>query len=136
MGDSLPVEFNVRYRLGEYLCFVRAHVFSMPELKDCSKIQKVLSNVVLSIVSSVAYFYKSFRVGTCHFSIDKVGITRWSKGGRVAYIPWADVIGVHKYNVGYLIQKHRGAMPVPFRVLSDPQQASLLALVSPYLKAT
>ena len=136
MDDSLPLRFKVRYRLGEYLCIVRTRAFSMPELASCSTIQKIAYNAILSVIWTGAFFYKSFRVGTCHFVIDEAGISRRSKGERLVHIPWSDVACVRQYKVGYLIEKNEGAMPVPFRVLSALQQETLSALVAPHLHAT
>ena len=136
MEDSLPLRFKVRYRLGEYLHIVRAQAFSMPELANCSSVQKVAYNAILSVIWSGAFLYKTFRVGTCHFVIDRAGISRRSKGDRLINLAWSDVACVREYKVGYYIEKKNGAMPVPFRVLSAQQQGVLAALVAPHLHAT
>ena len=133
MEEPLQVEFRVRYRLGEYLHIVRARALATPQLVAATPVQRALLMPVITAICAVLFLRKSWRVGECHFRIDPSGITRRSKGGREVHVPWADVSGAKAFSVGYLIEIGDGGMPIPFRVLSGPQQAALAALLQPYL---
>jgi len=132
MNDQSPIEFSVNYRLGEYLTIVRSHVLATAFPPNLGRLQRVFSLGLLSVVSTVLFFYKSWRVGTCTFKIDGAGITRDSKGGSFT-VPWSDVTAIYKRDPGYLIAKEKGAMPIPFRVLSADQLSRLATLVAPHL---
>ena len=134
MESSLPVRFDVTYRLREYLEIVRAHTFETTIPSDATKVQRIFYRTLLIVVGTVMFLYKSHRVGTCSFKLDATGITRRSKGGEFSF-PWSDVTAVYQYGPGYLIAKGKGAMPIPFRVMSEQQQKSVAALVAPYLQA-
>lgn len=133
MENSLPVKFDVTYRLREYLELVRAHTFATTIPLDSSKAQRIFYNTLLTVIGTVMFFYKSHRVGTCSFSLDAIGISRRSKGGEFSF-PWSDVTAVYQYGAGYLIAKGKGAMPIPFRVMSEPQQKAVAAQLAPYLQ--
>ena len=133
MENSLPVRFDVTYRLREYLEIVRAHTFETTIPADSSKLQRIFYHMLLTVVGTVLFLYKSHRVGTCTFTLDATGITRRSKGGEFSF-PWSDVTAIHQYRSGYLIAKGEGAMPIPFRVMSEQQHKSVAALVAAYLQ--
>jgi len=133
MESSLPVRFDVTYRLREYLEIVRAHTFATTIPADASKAQRIFYRALLTVVGTVMFIYKSNRVGTCSFTLDATGVTRRSKSGEFSF-PWSDVTAVHQYGPGYLIAKGEGAMPIPLRVLSERQQKLVAALVAPYLQ--
>lgn len=132
MSDTIT--FEVRYRLGEYLAFLRARVGDELRAQAHSKGRTLsrgallCSSATLAVVGTPMFFYKLLRVGSCRFTIDREGIRRASKSGDLQ-LSWRDVVSVHEYPVGYLIAKRTGAMPIPRRVLSAPQAAQLSQLV-------
>ncbi|GAB6197333.1 YcxB family protein [Lysobacter xanthus] len=129
MEESLPVEFQVRYRLGEYLHLVRARAPANTVFAACTPIQQKLLLGIITVACAFLFFRKSWVLGRCRFRIDELGITRWSKGNRVTHVPWAEVSGVKEFRVGYLLEKGEGGLPVPFRVLSAAQREALQRLV-------
>ena len=134
MESSLPVRFDVTYRLREYLEISSAHVFEPAIPSDASKLERISYRTLFTVVATVLFFYKSHRVGTCSFTLDATGITRRSKGGEFSFL-WSDVTAVYQYGPGYIIAKGKGEMPIPFRVMSEQQKKSVAALVAPYLQA-
>lgn len=134
MNTSMPIEFKVTYRLSEYLHIVRARAFALSELKETLGATRLAYGAILTVAWVALFFYKSWRVGTCSFAIDEAGISRRSKSGLI-FVSWSEVSAVREYEVGYLVEKGEGAMPVPFRVLSVSQRKLLSALVAPHLQA-
>jgi hypothetical protein len=128
MEESSLIKFRVRYRLGEYLHIVRARALTNADFVGCTPSQQRLLLPIITLACAVLFLRKSWIVGECHFEIDRSGVTRRSKGGRVVCLPWAEVSGVKEFAVGYLIEKGDGGMPVPFRVLSPRQRSALAAL--------
>jgi len=128
------IRFSVRYRLGEYLAFVREHALQTGLPPDASALDRHTVRVMVTLVGCVMFLVKSYRVGTCHFQIDDAGITRRSKHGE-ASVPWSEVTAVHAYAAGFLIEKGQGGMPIPFRVLSNGQRARLSAMVASHLRS-
>jgi hypothetical protein len=130
MTESPYLKFSVHYKLFEYLDFVTENAFATEEtLSTLTGLKKRFLGVCIKVIASTMFLYKSFRVGTCHFHIDKSSISRRSKGGS-GEVSWSKVKAVHKYSPGYLIElKSGGAMPIPVRVLSN-QQVSILHLLA------
>ena len=129
------VAFEVSYRLGEYLAFLRARVAtvlgehtSQPG-RTPSKLENMLVWCVLSVFGSVAFLCKVPRVGRCRFLIDGSQISRESRRGNLV-VPWSDVVAVHRYPFGYLISKVKGSIPVPLRVLSSDQRQTLEEIIA------
>ncbi len=138
--DVPAVHAEVSYRLGEYRALVSelmpyvnaakkkgAKPGSLAALKDIEAPGVPVSAphrwLVLALASAV-FFYKIARVGTCVFTINGQGITRKSKTAPVS-VPWADVIRVFRFSRGYLVVKQEGAMPIPYRCLSDDERAQV-----------
>ncbi|MFC0167332.1 YcxB family protein [Pseudoduganella danionis] len=124
------LRFHVSYRLGEYLGIVTSHVIAeltrrkIEQGKKISLLDILVLRSCLLLVIPPIFMFKVLKVGACDFHFDDAGITRRSKGGELV-VPWAEVIAIHTYPVGYLFAQSDGAMPVPFRVLSDEQHALL-----------
>jgi hypothetical protein len=129
-SQNVPISFHVRYRLGEYLSLVTAHVIA--ELRRRKSEQgKMLRWYDLPILKGTLYLvvppiflFKVLQVGACDFKFDDTGIVRNSKSGEVV-VPWSKVETIHEYPAGYLFAKGNGAMPVPLRVLTDEQLLQL-----------
>ena len=131
MEQIQSINFTVTYRLGEYLALVNEHVLATASPENADKLQSLFYRSLLAVVGSVMFAYKSFRVGTCSFTIDQSTVTRRSRGGELV-VPWSEVTAVHEYKLGYLIAKKSGAMPIPYRALSKHQLDTLAAWVAPY----
>lgn len=128
MPISTPIEFSVTYRLREYLDFVTEHSFDTEEaLRSTRGLKRHLIKMAQRAIATIGFFYKMSRVGPCHFVIDVAGLNRRSKNGEGS-VPWSRVKAVHTYTRGFLVELESGAMPIPFRVLSDQQRESFCAL--------
>lgn len=124
------VSFQVSYRLFEYLAFLREEIAMELALDGDSTGVRVsrrdlwLARAASSVIGVFAFAYKVSRVGTCRFSIDRDFIVRESKSGKLA-LPWSDIVAVKRFRPGYLFAKAKGAMPVPYRVLTREQRDAI-----------
>lgn len=135
MGRSPQVKFSVHYRLWEYLTFVTEHSFETDEaLRDTRGIKRLLAELLQRFLASLAFFYKTGRLGQCDFVISSAGLSRQTKIG-MSSIPWSSVRAVHTYSPGYLVELDQGAVPIPFRVLSEQQRALFHTFASDKLVA-
>lgn len=129
-----PIEFEVRYRLGEYRLFVHDMLARrLPELsaltgKRADGLTHRLTLASLVVVLPVVFLYKVTRVGRCHFTIDDAGIRRRCRAGE-SFLAWADVKGVHGCRPGLLVQGPVGGFPLPDRAMGSAQRGHLRALV-------
>lgn len=138
--QQLTLEFSVSYRLAEYLSFARDHAPLVTQRVLAAKGKLVqtpsrLQGVALTLICSVAFFFKKRRMPIYRFVITEDGIHR-SAASRNLFVPWTEVLEVHRYSQGYLIEMHRGAMPLPFRCLGAQQVSALDALVVKWQKAS
>lgn len=117
------VTFDVAYSFGEYRAFFLAH---LRQLKGISP-----GFVGRAFVSTVAAFFfavKKRKMPLCSFRIDEDGITRVTRLGSLV-VPWRKVTNIYRYEPGYLIEKEKGALPIPFRCLTKEQRARLEQLL-------
>jgi hypothetical protein len=121
----------VKYRLREYLQVLsdfvpierhRREQLNGKSKSDNPKKMTWLTKSLLFTVGSVAYFYKVIVVGKCSFTINADGVKRMSKGGTLN-ADWSEVVEVLKLSGVYLIQKANGAMPIPFRCMTNEECA-------------
>jgi hypothetical protein len=117
------VEFEVAYQFGEYREFVLEHVSHLR-----GRPPEFLGRAFISAFAAPMFLFKVSRVGRCAFSLDATSIVRTSKQGRLT-IRWADVVKVHRYAPGLLIEKPGGAVPIPYRCLAPSQRAAVEAMV-------
>jgi YcxB-like protein len=129
MEQIATLRFAVTYRLNEYLEIARSHTLATATPKDASKLQQLTTRLIVTVVGTTMFLIKSYRIGTCHFRIDREGIRRRSKQGEMS-IQWRDVTAVHKYGPGYLIEMAHGGIPIPFRVLSKDQSDRLHSMIA------
>lgn len=126
MAPSSEIKFSVRYDLGEYLGIVKEHAFDTADaLRELRGFKRKLSLFFLQSFATVMFLYKSARVGQCDFTINSESVTRQSKSATGS-VSWSKVKIIHSYNLGYLIELESGAMPIPYRVLSDIQRDHFL----------
>ena len=117
------VQFEVAYQYSEYRQFLFEH---LREVKGMSP--GFFSRLFLSGIAAVVYAVKRSKMPVCSFSIDHVGIRRRA-GGKELVVPWASVTNIYRYAPGFIIEKGRGAMPIPYRCLNQTQRADLEALL-------
>lgn len=130
MDTASKIEFSVRYRLREYLKFVTEHAFDTDDsLRGLRGVRRHAARALLLTVAFFGFFYKVSRVGRCDFKIDGEGVIRKTKIGPGS-VPWSRVKSVHTYSPGFLVELEKGAMPLPFRVLSPEQQQKFLLLAA------
>jgi len=122
------IEFDVRYRYGEYLSIVKAHSLEKIVPPNAGRATRAIYMALLVILATFLFFMKSWRIGRCRFIIDKSQISRQSKGGTVS-VPWSELISVHRFERGWLLDKGNGAMPIPFRVLTTAQRQFMSELI-------
>jgi hypothetical protein len=124
------ITFSVSYTLNEYLSFVQEHAAAVLAKQAGAKGKlprskpSLLSRGLISIFASVMFFFKKRRMPICEFTIDEQRIVRNTALGQLVVL-WPEIVAIHRYSQGYLVEKCNGAMPLPFRCLS-PQQASVL----------
>lgn len=122
------IEFDVRYRYGEYLSIVKAHSLEKITPPNAGKVTRAIYVALLIILATFLFFLKSWRIGRCRFVIDQEQISRQSNGGTVT-LPWSQLINVNRFERGWLLDKGDGAMPIPFRVLTVEQREFLTNLI-------
>ena len=143
MKQALPVdqtlEFSVSYSLSEYLSIVQEHApgaltaYYSQRGKPLRRMPRLL-NFLLIPIATVAFYFKKRRMPICHFTISSEQIKRDTKDG-VFEIPWIDVVAVLRYTLGYLIQKSKGTVPLPYRCLSRNQTKVLEAFIQQWSEA-
>lgn len=130
MDSAPPVRFSVRYRLVEYLRFVTAHAFDTDaSLSGLRGAKRIAAYLTLLLVGTAGFVWKTARVGRCDFVLDGERVSRrtWRGSGSV---PWSRVKAIHAYAPGLLVELEEGALPLPFRVLTDVQRAEILHVAS------
>jgi hypothetical protein len=123
-----PFTVEVSYRLSEYLSVVWEyaptalvkHARAKQPAAEPKPFKLLLGRLVGTAFSVPMFFYKVSRVGRCHFQFTESGVTRKSKMGELQ-TPWAEVKHVRVLRKAFLIVKERGAMPVPYRCMSQAQ---------------
>jgi len=117
------VEFDVDYRLGEYQAFVLEHY-----RYKTGKTPGPIARFLVSLFAAPFFFLKKRKLGRCGFTVDTQGIRRRSNHGELS-VAWPEVVAVHRYAPGLLVEMDRGAIPIPFRCLSTEQRESCEALL-------
>jgi hypothetical protein len=118
------VEFSVSYSFREYRRFCLDHMpHEFPEVRP-----GLIARALISIMLVAPFMLKKTKMPSCEFRIDGAGISRRTKFGDLKW-PWPAVIAIHRYSVGYLIEKKGGAVPIPYRCLKSDQRERLDALL-------
>lgn len=126
------IQISVSYTLSEYLSFVRDHLPTILGRAKGHRTAPVLSpkmGWLVKAAASLSFAIKKLRMPVCEFVIDEQRILRRTSIGELI-VPWSDVIEVHRYSQGFLIEKARGAMPLPYRALSTDQTARFEAILA------
>jgi hypothetical protein len=122
-GNDYVATFDVVYRVSEYRQFVFEYV---REVKGAAP--GFVGRILISAMAVVVFAVKKSKMPLCSFSIDPSGIRRRTASGEY-FVPWKRVKRALRYAPGYLFELDRGAMPVPYRCLSDDQRALLDRLI-------
>ena len=118
-----PVEFSVSYTFREYQRVCLDHIpHEFPDLKPGP-----IARTTISCMLLVPFILKKSKMPLCEFRIDEIGISRRTKGGELKW-PWSVVIAIHRYSACYLVEKKKGAVPIPYRCLDPAQRERLEAL--------
>lgn len=127
------LEFSVSYSLSEYLSIVQDHApsalaaYYSQRGKPLRRMPRLL-NCLLIPAASVVFYFKKRRMPVCDFTISSERIERVTQDG-VLEIPWSDVVAVQRYTRGYVIQKSKGSVPLPYRCLSRDKTKLLEAFI-------
>lgn len=117
------MEFDVAYHFAEYRAFVFAH---LRQVKGISP--GLVGRAFFSGVAAIAFAAKKRKMPLCSFKINDEGITRVTRLGSLV-VPWRNVTNIYRYEPGYLIEKGKGALPIPYRCLSEQQRVRLEELL-------
>lgn len=128
MSTMEPIKFEVFYQLGEYKSMVFEYILSRrnKRIRQKSSNARIASKlpwsirIIFTILVPLVFLYKIRKVGRCTFVIDEDAVQRTCKLG-VLRIPWPDVVTVHRLSRAYLIEKTKGAVPLPYRCLDKEQ---------------
>jgi YcxB-like protein len=133
--DVVSIRFEVRYRLAEYVAFATDDARSTDAfVRDAARWKQRIFAGALGVLAVGAFVWKSHRIGRCTFKIDAHGIERTSKRGTSS-VPWSRVQAVRVYRRGYVVELSQGAVPVPFRVLTQEAQRAFEHLAGPLLRS-
>lgn len=129
----LPLEFSVRYSLGEYLSFMWQHAHYLIRRRRIGVLAGWYMQIKSTWSAGVHFVMQGRSRHTYGFTIDQHGIVRTGPGG-VTLIGWADVSAIRSYSRGRLLVLKRGTLPIPARCL-DRQQADSLAAYAAAVRA-
>lgn len=123
-----PIKFEVSYQLGEYKSMVSEYILfrhnkRIRQKSSSARIAPKLPwsiRMVFTVLVPLIFLYKIRKVGRCSFVIDEDAVQRTSKLG-VVRISWSDVVTVHRLSRAYLVEKSKGAVPLPYRCLDKKQ---------------
>jgi hypothetical protein len=133
-----PICVSVVYRLGEYMAVLRESLPSRViayeqargrlgdgRLKWSSRLALA---VLLPLIGPPVFWRKKRCMPVCRFTIDATGLVRETRAGTLR-IDWQDVVAVHRLAGAWLVDKGRGALPLPYRCFSEPQRAAFERLL-------
>ena len=116
-------EISVSYTLDEHLSFVRDHLPTMLRGKAHPP------PWLISATVSLAFAIKKLQMPVCDFSIDDQRIRRRTARGELN-VPWSEVIAVHRYSQGFLVERTRGSMGLPYRSFNAEQVAQFESMLA------
>lgn len=124
-----PIRVSVSYGLGEYMSIVLEYCAWHKRETERSRRTSASRNdslgwigrFVIYLVAPPIFLFKKLSVGRCAFVIDASGIERHSRSGFI-FLDWGEVERVHFFSRAYLIEKTKGAVPLPHRVMRPDQR--------------
>ncbi len=129
MDPATSFQFEVRYRPGEYLALLRAHIYSTAMPAERRWWNRLFVNLMLGTFVLGLFAWKSFRVGRCRFEMDAHGFIRHSRG-RPQAVSWTTVKKLHWYQHAMLMELSESGVPIPYRVLEPGQRERIAAWVA------
>jgi len=126
LKSELPLEsidFAVSYAFAEYRRFVLEHISHVR-----GRVPSWIGRQFIVGMAAPLFWIKKQRMPHCAFHIDAAGIRRTTAGGALN-VPWSKVTAIHRYSPGYLIEKVGGALPIPYRCLTENQRGDFEQLV-------
>ena len=127
------LHFHVAYTASEYRGFVLEHLAAVLTRLAAAKGRpfRGLSPVTrwsVAAFASMVFVIKRRAMPICEFTIDDRRIQRDTRQGRMV-AAWSEVLAIHRYSHGYLIELSRGGIPVPHRCLDAAQAAELERII-------
>ena len=129
-GLMPEVKFSVAYTRAEYVSIVSE--IATAELarrraaagKPAKRVG-VFSRWLMVAMLSAGFAYKKRKMPVCDFTIGADAIARVTRLGTLT-VPWSAVVAIHRCAQGYVVMKHNGGMPLPYRCF-DAEQAQMIA---------
>ncbi|WP_335552813.1 YcxB family protein [Massilia sp. DD77] len=131
MAGAFPLgelHFFVRYTLGEYTSFMWQHGGYLIRRRRIRWPASLFLRLKSTLGAAVNFLMMGRGRRTYEFTIDEHGIVRTS--GGVTLIDWDDVSAVRTYSRGFMMVLKRGTLPIPFRCLSEAQEAVMRQLAA------
>lgn len=122
------LHFFVRYTLGEYISFMWQHGGFLIRRRRIRWPASLYLRLKSTFGAALHFVMLGRGRRTYEFTIDQHGIVRTS--GGVTLIGWEDVIGVRTYSRGFMMVLKRGTLPIPYRALSEAQEAAMRELAA------
>jgi hypothetical protein len=127
------IAFSVSYTLSEYVSIVQEHAPTLLAKQRGSRAEtankpSLFTRGMISTVATISFFFKKRRMPVCDFVIDEQQIRRKTAAGELV-VSWSDVVAVHRYSRGFLVEKPGGAMPLPYRCFSPEQSSAFVLLI-------
>lgn len=129
MDPATSFQFEVRYRPGEYLALLRAHIYTTAMPAERRWWNRLFVNLMLGTFVLGLFAWKSFRIGRCRFEMDAHGFIRHSRG-RPQAVSWTTVKKLHWYQHAMLMELSESGVPIPYRVLERGQRERIAAWVA------
>jgi hypothetical protein len=123
---ALPLEFSVRYSLGEYVSFMWQHARYLIRRRRIGAPSSWYMLVKTTWSAGFHFVIQGRSRHTYGFAIDQHGIVRTGPGG-VTLIGWEDVSAIRSYSRGRMLVLKHGTLPIPARCLNRQQSDSLAA---------
>ena len=122
------LHFFVRYTLGEYTSFMWQHGGFLIRRRRIRWPASLFLRLKSTLSAALNFVMLGRGRRTYEFTIDEHGIVRAS--GGVTLIEWDDVSAVRTYSRGFMMVLKRGTLPIPYRCLSEAQEAVMRKLAA------
>jgi hypothetical protein len=132
VSDS-SIKFSVVYSRSEYLSFVNDQLAVLLAGRALAAGKEptptsLLTRGLVALVGSMFFAVKRRRMPVCSFVISARGLQRTTRLG-IVFVPWSEVVAVHRHSQGYLVAERTGAMPLPYRCFDKEAAATFDSLV-------
>ena len=133
-SSALPLRFEIEYQRAEYVSIVLEFLAIDLARRAAlnGKPAKPLGWAGLTMtvaILSAAFAWKKRQMPRNAFVVDDAAIERHNAMG-VLRVAWGDVVAVHRFRDGYLLNYQRGGMPIPYRCLAGETRTRLDVLIT------